>query len=415
LSAKPDQPMNEPIVLTDALLIDGNGADPRPNTSVQVSGDKILAVCPHSDGADLPGKRIDLGGRAVLPGLIDAHVHPGNVELYLHLTAQLPPAVYVHRVTRILETDLQLGFTTLRDAAGLDAGFRTAIDEGLINGPRLLLCVTPLTLGDPGDKPDPRNSLGIAPEVCRHPDDMRRAVTRTLARGADHIKVFADGEVVSQSSTDTSRPGQPKFTVASLRAAVEAAEEGGAYVMAHAYGPAAVQNCIRAGIRSIEHGNLMDDDTIAMMVEHGTYYVPTLSPFDEVSIEKEKDKFDRRTLEKLELVRYRGKAVFEKAWRAGVTIASGSDILGPDQSGKGRELVLKASVMGAHNAIVAATRTNAELLGLSDRIGTIEAGKQADLIVVDGNPVEDITLLANGREKVVLVMKDGRIVKDRMS
>jgi imidazolonepropionase-like amidohydrolase len=357
-------------------------------------------------------KVVDLQGKTLMPGLIDAHVHPGNVELYLHLTAKLPPAVYVHRVTRTLETDLQLGFTTLRDAAGLDDGFRAAIDQGLIKGPRLRLCVTPLTQGKIGDRPDPRNSLGICPEICDSPDEVHQAVERTLKRGADHIKVFADGEVVSQSKNDQSKPGQPKFTVKSLRAAVETAEKHGAYVMAHAYGAEAVQNCIQAGIRSIEHGNLMDEETVHMMLDHGTFYVPTLSPFDERSIEKEKKHFDARTLDKLNIVSHKGKAALEMAYRTGVKIASGSDILGSDQYLKGRELALKAEVMGPMNAIISATRTNAELINMADQIGTVESGKLADVIVIDGNPLERMSLFEEGLEKVVFVMKEGEICKN---
>jgi len=350
-----------------------------------------------------------------MPGLIDAHVHPDNVEMYLHQTIKLPPAVYVHRVTQTLEADLQLGFTTLRDAAGLDEGFRSAIDQGLIKGPRLLLCVTPLTLGKPDDRPDPRNSLGICPEVCETPDQVRRAVARTLKRGADHIKVFADGEVMSQSQSDTAKPGEPKFTVEALRAAVATAEAQGAYVMAHAYGPRAVQNCIQAGIRSIEHGNLMDEGTIQMMIANGTYYVPTLSPFDERSIQAVEAQLDARSLEKMAIVSEKGRIAFEMAYRAGVKIASGSDILGPNQHLKGRELALKAAVMSPMGAIVAATKTNAELLGLGDQLGTVEAGKLADLIVVDGNPLENINLFEHGLEKVFLVMKAGEIYKNRLS
>jgi len=407
--------MKNTTIFTRAYLITGNDTPPKSDCTVVVSDGKIQDVfCGNHELSSTDAMLFDLEGKTLMPGLIDAHVHPGNVEMYLHLTAKLPPAVYVHRVTRTLETDLQLGFTTLRDAAGLDEGFRAAINQGLIKGPRLLLCVTPLFQGQASDTPDPRNSLGICPEICDSPDEVRQAVERTISRGADHIKVFADGEVISQSKKDDAKPGQPKFSIEALQAAVETAEKHKAYVMAHCYSAASVQNCIRAGIRSIEHGNLMDEETIQMMVTHGTYYVPTLCPFDDKSIDKAKAHFDERTLEKLEIVMQKGKTTFEMAYRAGVKIASGSDILGPDQYLKGRELALKAEIMGPMGAIVSATRTNAELIGLADRFGTVDKGKLADLIVVDGNPLEDISLFERGLEKVLFVMTEGRIQKNHL-
>ena len=408
--------MTHPTVFTNAFLISATGRSPEPNTTVVINDGRIQDILPSQNDMKFSDAQVfNLDGRTLMPGLIDAHVHPGNVEMYLHQTIKLPPAVYVHRVSQTLETDLQLGFTTLRDAAGLDDGFRSAIDQGLIKGPRLMLCVTPLTLGKPGEKPDPRNSLGICPEICESPEQVRQAVERTLERGADHIKVFADGEVMSQSQSDTTKPGEPKFTVEALRAAVETAEAQGAYVMAHAYGPKAVQNCIQAGIRSIEHGNLMDEGTIQMMIANGTYYVPTLSPFDERSIRSVKAQLDARSLEKLAIVSKKGRIAFEMAYRAGVKIASGSDILGPNQHLKGRELALKAAIMSPMGAIVATTKTNAELLGLADQIGTVESGKIADLIVVDGNPLENINLFERGLDKVLLVMKAGEIYKNRLN
>jgi len=158
----------------------------------------------------------------------------------------------------------------------------------------------------------------------------------------------------------------------------------------------------------------MDEGTIQMMIAHQTFYVPTLSAFDERFSQEVKDQLNARSLEKLAIVGKKGRIAFEMAYHAGVKIASGSDILGPNQHLKGRELALKAAVMGPMVAIVSATRTNAELLGLDDRIGTVETGKLADMIVVDGNPLEDIGLFEHGLEKVVLVMTEGRIQKNRL-
>lgn len=407
--------MSETTIFKNAFLIDGTGQEPAPDTTLVVSGATIQDINYEGDVRHLNnGRVIDLEGKTLMPGLIDAHVHPGNVEWYLSQTVKLPPAVYVHRVTRTLETDLQLGFTTLRDAGGLDPGFRSAIDQGLIKGPRLFLSVTPIIQKESDRKPDPRNSLGITPEACQGVEEMRGAVERTLKRGADHIKVFPDGEVVSQSRSDSTKPGQEKFSVDELQAAVGTAKAGGAYVMAHAYGPKVIQNCLEAGVRSIEHGNLMDEETAKMLGEGKAYYVPTLTIFNLLD-RMEGAELDDFTVEKLQMVGQKGLNALELAHRAGVKIGSGSDIIGPLQIYKGRELALKAEVMGPMGAIVSATKTNAEMMGLSHQIGTLAPGKLADMVVVDGNPLTDMTLFENGLENILLVMKNGRIVKGVMN
>jgi imidazolonepropionase-like amidohydrolase len=412
--------MNNAVVFINAFLIDGNGGEPYADAGLAVQGDMIEEIF---IGGRFPkpvrSRVIDLKGKTLMPGLIDAHVHPGNVEWTLSKTAELAPAVYVHRVTRTLETDLNLGFTTVRDAAGLDAGFRNAVEQDFICGPRLFLSVTPLTQPEADiedrerylEKVDPRNSLGIYPEVCAGPDEMRAAVRRTLDRGADQIKVFADGEVVAQSKTDRTNPGQAKFSIEELKAAVEAAAAAGSYVMAHAYCPEAIQNCLQAGVHSIEHGNLMDIETARMMAQKNTYYVPTLTVYD-VLAKEGRSEFDACTVEKLETVGCKGLEALETAYKAGVKIGSGSDIIGPLQHLKGRELALKAEVMTPMEAIVSATRTNAEMIGMADRFGTLERGKLADLIVVDGNPLENLHLFESALKHVVLVMKKGKIVKN---
>jgi imidazolonepropionase-like amidohydrolase len=411
--------MNETVIFKNAFLIDGRGEEPVPDAGVVIAGGKISEILGTGKKYRAAKARvIDLQGKTLMPGLIDAHVHAGNIEVVMDRTAALPPAVYVHWATRNLETDVDLGFTTLRDAGGLDWGFRAAIEQGLIRGPRLLLSVNMVTqTGGHGDKrgcareqQPPRNSIGMYPEVCDGPDEVRRGARQALRRGADQVKVMADGGVASPSD----KPGQWQYTVEELRAAVETAEAANTYVMAHTYTPRAMQNCLQAGVRSLEHGNLLDEETARMMAEKGAYLVPTLTVFDVLAKEGKGSGLDAFILSKLGLVREGMFRALDLAWKAGVKIGSGTDIIGPFQYLKGRELALKSRVMGPMAAIVSATRTNAELFFLDDQIGTVEAGKLADLIVVDGNPLKDMSLFEKGLQKVVLVMKEGRILKDRL-
>lgn len=409
--------MMDTIVLKNAFLIDGNGGEPIDGATVVVSGGTIREVAPGGERAAAGARVIDCRGKTLMPGLIDAHVHVGNIEVLHDRTAALPPAVYVHRATRNLETDLQLGFTSLRDAGGLDWGFRQAISQGLIKGPRLFLSVSMLTqTGGHGDKRGiarhenvPRNSIGMYPEICDGPDAVRKSAREVLRRGADQIKVMADGGVASPSD----KPGHWQYTVEELKAAVETAEAAGTYVMAHVYTSRAVQNCLEAGVRSIEHGNLLTSENAEVMARLGAFLVPTLTVFDVLAREGQNEGLDAFTLQKLGAVRKGGLDAVEHAYRAGVKIASGTDIIGPFQYLKGREFAIKGEVMSPMETIVSATRTNAELLNVSDRLGTVEPGKLADLIVMDGNPLNDLTLFEKGLQHVVLVMKEGVIMKEK--
>jgi imidazolonepropionase-like amidohydrolase len=410
--------MDDALIFTHAFLIDGTGAEPQEDATVVVADGVIKEVAGPREKTPR-GRVVDLKGKTLMPGLIDAHVHAGNIEIRNHLTVQLAPAVYVLKTCRNLESDIDLGFTTLRDAAGLDPSFRAAVDQGLVRGPRLALSITPLVqsggstpiYGLGPDKPLARNALEVYPEVCDGPDQVRAAARRALGRGADQIKLFADGEVLAAQAADRAKPGQWKFSIEELRAAVEVAEAAGTYVMAHAYAPRAIQNAVVAGVRSIEHGNLLDEETARRMAEKGAFYVPTLITYDLLIKGGKSIGLDEYSIEKLALVGDSGRQAVELAHRAGVKIGSGSDIVGPGQHRKGEELILKAEILGPMGAIVSATKTNAELMNLADRLGTIAVGKLADLIVVDGNPLKNIGLFENGHRHVRLVLKEGRIMK----
>ncbi len=185
--------------------------------------------------------------------------------------------------------------------------------------------------------------------------------------------------------------------------------------MAHAYCPEAITLCLQAGVHSVEHGNLLNMDIARQMAAQGTFFVPTLTVYDLFAKNGRQAGLDDFTLDKLSLVAEQGLQALEIAHQAGVNIASGSDIIGPFQEFKSRELILKASILGPMGALISATKTNAELLNVADRLGTVETGKLADLIVVDGNPLEDISLFEQALTRVHLVLKGGRIYKNIMS
>jgi len=407
------------FVFSGGRLIDGRGGNVVEDSYVVVDGD-TLCYAGQREGVDVPAGAVvvDIAGMTILPGLIDAHVHAGNICLQMEETARLGPAVYVHQATRNLEADLDLGFTTVRDAGGLDRSFQDAIDRGLIMGPQLFLSVSPLTpTGGHFDMRGvyesafkARNSIGIFPQICDGVDAVKKAAREVLRRGASQIKVAADGGVDSPND----QPGHWQFTVDELKAAVEVAEAAGTYVMAHAYSPRAIENCLNAGVRSIEHGNLLDEKTARKMAAAGAYLVSTLAVFDVLGNEG-RGGLASYAEKKLGGVVLAGRKALRMARDLGVKIASGSDIIGPYQHLKGRELRIKAECLSPMEAIVAATATNARLLGIADRLGTLEAGKMADLLVVDGNPLDDPGLFEHGHESVRLVMKAGRCVKNRLN
>ena len=408
-------------VFKNAFLIDGNGGEPCEGATVIVGEDRITEVWDAAGREKIPGSAriIDLAGKALLPGLIDAHVHAGNIEMATKKTAALPAAVYVHRASQNLETALQSGFTTVRDAGGLDWSFKEATRLGLIKGPRLFISVTPLSQtgghGDARGRLDrqhiPRNSIGIFPEICDGPHAVTKSARRVLRWGADQVKVMAGGGVASPAD----RPDQWQFTIEELKAAVVAARAAGTYVMAHVYAPQAISNCVEAGVRSIEHANMMNEENARQMVAKGCYLVPTLTTYEVLAHHGKAQGLDPFTLSKMKEVRAYGLRSLELAYRAGVKIGSGSDIIGPFQHLKGREFAIKGEVMTPMETIVAATRTNAELLNSCGIFGTIEPGKLADMIVVNGNPLENLGLFERCQQSVVLVMKEGRIMKNQLA
>ncbi|NED56944.1 amidohydrolase family protein [Micromonospora aurantiaca] len=405
------------IALTNATVFDATGAEPVEGATVVVDGEVIVEV---GVGGKVPRKAdqvIDCGGRTLMPGLMDAHVHIGAIDVNIleqHRNYQTSHAAL--KMGRVLTRTLLQGYTTVRDAGGCDAGFRQAVNQGDILGPRLLVSNAALSMtGGHADwrRPTERgkaveccSQVGMSAVVADGPEEIRKAVRENIRTGADQIKVMASGGAMSPADElDTIQ-----YSPEELRMAVETATAAGKYVLAHAYSSAAIRNCVKAGVRSIEHGNLMDEKTAELLAAEGTYLVPTLSTYELLHRQGAEHGVAPEPLEKIRMAHEQGLRSLEYAYRSGVRIASGSDLLGPMFEHKHRELSLKAEIMPAAEVLIATTRVNAELFGLADRLGTIETGKLADLIIVDGHPWENIAVFA-ATTAVPVVIKAGDLVK----
>lgn len=402
----------------DCTLLDCTGADPIPGSTVVVEGERIVRVA-KGEATTVPrGARVvDCGGRTLMPGLSDAHVHCAIVETDPAKMLRESPATLALRIKSVLEQTLQAGFTTIRDAFGLDWGFVQATERGLVAGPRILFTGACLSqTGGHGDWREPCHGsvpiegirgLVATPRICDSADEMRRAAREMLRMGAHGIKLMAGGGCMSP----TDELEHTQFTIEEMAAACYEATTVGRITLAHVYTPKGIKNALRAGVRSIEHGNFLDEDSAAAIREAGAFFVPTLTTYELISAHGAAQGIPRRMIEKIDSAKAGGLRSLEIAVAAGLEIASGSDVLASMQPFKALELGLKARVLGAHGAILSATRTNARLFGMADEIGTIEAGKLADLLVVDGRPFDDVTVLQDARN-VKLVMKAGTIFKD---
>ena len=404
-------------VLINAFLIDGTGKEPVDGAAVVVEGERIKDVIRSGKVGPLRGKveTVDLRGRTLMPGLTDAHVHmcavEGNTaEQHRHN----PPSLIAAKTLRRMEQALQQGFTTVRDAGGADYGFREAVASGLYPGPRMLVSGRVLSqTGGHGDKrrraelTDPVDCcLGMIGVIADGPHEVRKAVREQLRRDVDQIKIMASGGAMSPSDElDTTQ-----YTVEEMRAAVEEARAVGKYVLAHAYSGAAVRAAIQAGVRCIEHGNLIDATGAKEIKKAGAYLVPTMVTYEAIWREGKSYGIGEHQLEKINVARELSVQGLTHAYRAGCKIGSGSDLLGDMQSQRAMELELKGQVMKPMEVLLSATRVNAEIFRMEDHIGSVEPGKYADLIAVKGNPLKDLRIFQN-LDNLHLIMKGGHAYK----
>jgi len=407
------------VLFRNGKVFDGLAAESRGGFEVLIENDRIKEVSDKPISA-ADARVVDLEGRTLMPGLIDAHFHAVAADPNISHVENMPSSLIAQYSRGFLEASVGRGFTTIRDAGGADYGLARAIDTGLIAGPRLFYSGRALSqTGGHGDfRPYEQEhalcSCGLGARVFSRIVDgvpeVRRAARDELRKGAAQIKIMASGGVAS--------PSDPtwvlQFSEEEIRAVVWEAHSWRTYVMAHAYTPEAIRRCIEYGVRSIEHGNLIDADTAAYAAEQGAFVVPTLCTYDALSKHGPALGFPKVSLDKLDSVRTAGLEALELLRGAGVKIGFGTDLLGSMHEHQLSEFAIRAQVLPAADILRQATSINAELLNRSGELGVVAAGALADLIVVDGDPVADLGLLSGQGEAVLMVMKGGAVFKNLM-
>jgi imidazolonepropionase-like amidohydrolase len=365
-------------------------------------------------------QRIDIGSRTLMPGLIDAHIHLVLTEVNLQMLADVPLTLLAAKGSVAMRAMLERGFTTLRDTGGADWGIKAAVEQGLFVGPRLFIAGQPLSqTGGHGDFRKRTQTqtfcaccsgLTWASRVADGVPDVIKAARDELRKGADHIKLMVSGGVASQLDPLESL----QYRIDEIEAAVEEATRWGTYVCAHAYSPEAIARAVRAGVRTIEHGNLIDVPTAALMAERGAFLVPTLVTYDAMRRRGRDYGLSPYSLAKNEVVLEAGMRSLETARNAGVKIGFGSDLLGQLQNEHCGEFMLRGEAMSAPEVIRSATLVNAEIVQQMGKLGELVPGAFADLLVVDGNPYQDLSVFRSDGGRLDGIMANGAFVRNRM-
>ena len=407
--------------VVNARLFDSASGTLRPHSTLVIEGERIVAVSQHPLQVD-DAESIDAGGRVVLPGLIDAHVHVVATSADLVGLALQPPSLVGAQSSHIMRGMLMRGFTTVRDAAGADFGLQEAVARGLYEGPRLYISGFPIS--QTGGHADMRPKgvrgngmfcscagMGLVGAIADGVGEVRRAVREQVRHGANQIKIMAGGGISS--------PADPidgtQFALDELRAAVEEAEAANLYALAHAYSPRAVTRAVQAGVRSIEHGNLIDEATARVMKEHGAYLVPTLSTYAALADEGQRLGWSAAMMDKLAIVRARGIDAVRIARAEGVPVVFGTDLLGHMHARQSGEFALRAGAMSSVEILQSATITAARLMRQEAHIGQLVPGAWADLLIVDGDPTQGLEMLAEPEQGIRLLMQAGRVVRNRLA
>jgi imidazolonepropionase-like amidohydrolase len=407
------------LLFQNARLLDVEAGALRDGASVLVEAERVVEVSERA--IEAPGaRRVDLAGRTLMPGLIDAHVHCAITTMNLAAMTSKPATLVAHEAGRILTGMLRRGFTAVRDAGGADWGLAQAVERGLVEGPRLFYSGRVLSqTGGHGDFTPREDAARLC--ACQihstgfsHVADgvaaVRKAAREELRRGATQVKIMASGGVASPSDPIWNLQYSPE----EMRAIVEEAAGWRSYAMAHAYTPEAIRRAVDAGVRTIEHGNLIDRATADHMRARGAILVPTLVTYFAIDELGRKLGFPAVSQAKVKDVLDRGLASLEIAHAAGVPMGFGTDLLGETHDQQSREFQLRGQVLSSADVIRSATVVNAAILNRPGELGVIAAGAFADLLVVDGDPLANLSLLAEPEKSLLAIVKGGRFVVDRL-
>jgi imidazolonepropionase-like amidohydrolase len=404
-------------ILRNASVLDAADGTLTPGQSVVIEGTRIADVGPGLTGPD-DAVFLDVRGRTVMPGLIDAHTHPAIVDHDVFGLAEWPPTYVAARASRVLAGMLARGFTSIRDVGAGEVGLARAIEEGYFQGPRMFYGGKQLTqTGGAGDWRAPSRSvyddnyyspaIGV---ICDGVPEVRRAVREEVRRGAHHIKVYLSGAVDSPSD----RVDSTQFSMEELTAIVEEATAANIYVAGHAYTSRAINRGLRAGVRSIEHGNLMDASSIPLFQEHDAFFVPTIVTYHALAARARAGLLPGDIEAKLGEVINGALEALEMAHAAGLPIVYGTDLFADMHDQQLQEFVIRSQIQSAADLIRSATSTAARLLRREGELGVVAPGALADLLVIDGNPLDDIRVLTTPERTLKLIMKGGKIFKNEL-
>jgi imidazolonepropionase-like amidohydrolase len=387
---------------------------------VLVEGERICEVSRRPIRA--PRARVlDCGGRTLMPGLIDCHVHACLSEVNIRNLEAVPLTLMTARASEALRAMLARGFTTVRDTGGADWGLRDAVAQGLVEGPRMF--VAGQAIGPTGGHSDARrrtdygfscrccNAMRFCLGIADGADRVRALAREQLRQGADQVKIMVSGGVASPYDPLDSR----QFSLAEIAAAVEEAEAFGKYCQAHAYTPEAIRRAVSQGVRTVEHGNLIDEATARLMKKKGAYLVANLVTYHAMKERAAQFGMSADMLAKNDLVIDGGLRSLEICKRAGVPVGFGTDLLGPLQSEQSREFLLRREVLRPIEIIRQATLVGAEIVRMPGLLGVVEPGALADLLVVDGDPLRRLELLTGQGRHLSVIMKAGRVCKNRLA